>query len=347
MTHQSRTQSRHNDSILLTKILYGVAVGDALGFPYQFINRRTRLQNPVLDMGISRNEQNKQTKLTEDLIGLWSDDTSLTLCLAESLAIGYDLRDQAERIIAWHKHGYLSAVEHAFDVGRQTRRALYHLHKILPTVTDDYLKNLHNDQDIDANGNGALMRILPLILHIYHLDIQTQFGIVREAVALTHPHIRNYLSCLLYLRIAQKLIDGMDAPKAVSEAQEDVRHLINGMNLDPEDRQELDKVLNIGPNQGVIDPIFSERKDYISSSGYVIDSLVAALWCLLNSADYRQTVLKAVNLGDDTDSVAAIAGGLAALIYGHESIPAEWIVSLKKPEHFLRIITLYEVRENG
>lgn len=330
----------------ISKILYGVAVGDALGFPYQFRGRRTRIKQPVLDMGISQSSLGKVEKLGDSDLGLWSDDTSLSLCLAESLAQGYKLKDMAERFIQWLDQGYLSAEDEAFDVGNQSIVAIWELKAIL--AKEDYTKlsqRIH-EAKVTANGNGALMRILPLIIHIYHLELADQYKIVEEVSALTHPHIRSVICCCLYLLVAEKLIDELGLAEAVEQSQSELRNFLAtplfAGKLDREDEQQLFRLLNKDLSRGIIDPDQWDQDDYIRSDGYVVSSLEAALWCLLNSSNYKDTVLQAVNLGDDTDTVAAIAGGLAALHYGYEAIPAEWIAQLKKPELFTRIVGLWD-----
>lgn len=345
----------------VSKIVYGVAIGDAIGFPYQFIGRQTRKLQPVIDMGISQGLGGKQHKVDESLMGLWSDDASLTLCLAESLSLGYDLQDMSSRFVRWLEDGYLSAQDDAFDVGHQTWKAIAELKNILSKGDLQLLGQRMHRPSVTANGNGALMRILPLVCYLYHKPVAEQYQIVQEVSALTHPHIRSVLCCFLYLRIAERLIDKVGLTEAVRESQKEVKDFIeselsNGLDsqhtriatpqhhklIDSEDLEQLYRLLNNNMSQGTADPDAWEQDDYIRSDGYVISSLEAALWCLLNSSNYKETVLKAVNLGDDTDTVAAIAGGLAALHYGYDSIPREWIRSLKKPEIFERIVKLYE-----
>lgn len=335
-----------NKAQTIKKILYGVAVGDALGFPYQFKPRQIRKRQPVLDMGISQDSRGKVEKQSDFYLGLWSDDASLTLCLAESLAQGYSLEDMAERFIKWLDEGYLSAMDEAFDVGHQTTAAIWELKAILATEDYQKLSQMIRQNKVSANGNGALMRILPLIVHIYGMELAEQYKIVEEASALTHPHIRSVICCLLYLLIAEKLIDELGLAEAIEQSQTELRKYLASTlftgKLDAEDKQQLFRLLNKDLSQGIIDPDAWDQDDYISSDGYVVSSLEAALWCLLNADNYKDTVLQAVNLGDDTDTVAAIAGGLAALHYGYEAIPAEWIDVLKKPELFTRIIGLWD-----
>lgn len=176
---------------VMRSILFGVAVGDALGFPAQFEPRSERKKRPVVGMGQYRNEYGQIQSWGNDRTGLWSDDTSLTLCLAESLLGGFDLKDQAEKFVAWLDEGYLSAQDDAFDVGTQTARSLAGVRKILREDDPDRLEDLANDSDEHSNGNGSLMRILPLVICIEDRDPYQQFELVRKASALTHPHIRS------------------------------------------------------------------------------------------------------------------------------------------------------------
>jgi len=168
-------------------VLYGIATGDALGFPAQFAPRSDRDQCPVTGMGQYRDESGQTCSWGDDLTGLWSDDTSLTLCLAESLASGFDLKDQAERFVAWLDEGYLSARESAFDVGYQTIESLAKVRSILARGDYPLLESLPCDADERSNGNGSLMRILPLVLHIKGMPVRQQFDLASKASA---PPIR-------------------------------------------------------------------------------------------------------------------------------------------------------------
>jgi ADP-ribosylglycohydrolase len=295
----------------------------------------------VIDMGVSRDAYGIEHRLPESKIGLWSDDTSLTLCLAESLARGYDLKDMAERFCAWYYDGYLSARDHAFDIGRQTGIAIPRLRAILAGGVTDKLSRLGGEQSEEANGNGALMRILPLIAYIYHKETGEQLRITGEVASLTHPHIRSTLCCLWYLKYAEKLIDGEDKHEAVTATQREITAMLGRTSCSGRDRRELRLLLEGELSRGETDPARRDEPDYIHSDGYVVHTLEAAMWCLLNHSNYRDTVLAAVNLGDDTDTVAAVAGGLAGILYSYEGIPENWIRNLKKPDVFERIAGLY------
>lgn len=321
-------------SKLLTALLMGIAVGDALGFPAQFEPRTERKKRPVVDMGRYRDEYGQLRSWGEGLTGLWSDDTSLTLCLAESLLIGFNLKDQAEKFVAWLDQGYLSARDRAFDVGMQTAESLTGVRAILQSGRYDELDNLAGDADEQSNGNGSLMRILPLLMFIKGFDPRYQFELVRKASALTHPHIRSALCCFLYLRMAQHIIALTDKFTSFQKARRETLELMDSLNCADTEYKALQRLLHADLGKLL--------EAEIDSGGYVVSSLEASIWCLLTTDCYREAVLKAVNLGDDSDTTGAITGGLTALLYGLDSIPPNWIAQLKKPELFEDLISRYE-----
>jgi len=326
-------------SEMMKAILYGVAVGDALGFPVQFQSRSARKRMPVTGMGTYLKPDGSEGRFDEDETGLWSDDTSLTLCLAESLLNGFDLKDQAERFVAWLYKSYLSALDEAFDVGHTTSVSLAKVKRILERGDCSLLQGLGDNMDAFSNGNGSLMRILPLLIAAQDLDMDFSFETIWQASALTHPHIRAAFACYYYLMFARALTEGTDKRKAMYIASLQTMAVMEGQVLPQGEKGVFERLL-----LGTID---KEEEDDIRSDGYVISSLEASIWCLLNTESYSEAVLRAVNLGGDTDTTGAITGGLAALLYGFESIPQEWIKALKKPHLFERILKGYRDRERG
>ncbi len=309
---------------ILHIIHLGIAVGDALGFPVQFEPRSERELRPVVGMGQYMNEYGLVCSWSSELSGLWSDDTSLTLCLAESLQSGFDLKDQAEKFIAWLDDGYLSARSRAFDVGIQTTESLAIVRSILHSGKFDELENLASDADEWSNGNGSLMRILPLVLYNRGKEPAQQFELIRKASSLTHPHIRSALCCFLYLKMAEYIIDHIDKFSAYQTAKQDTLDIMAFHNCAEAEYKALQRLL--------YSDVWKLKEADIDSGGYVVSSLEASIWCLLTTHRFSDAVLKAVNLGDDTDTTGAITGGLAALLYGEDSIPKDWIALLKKPE---------------
>ena len=296
--------------------LLGHAVGDALGVPVEFSQRATRQANPVTGMlGYGTHHQPP---------GTWSDDASLTFCLAESLAAHPELdeEDLAERLTQWLEAGYWAAHGKAFDVGIATRQALGRL------LRGDAPASAGGTGEQD-NGNGALMRLLPLVFHqtfqpalpATPADLAAQLTLTHRAARLTHGHPRSSLGCWLYLTVARHLLAGAAPAEAYAAMRTDAATLLS--------RAEPPFAVEAAAYEAVLNgalPGLTER--HVHSSGYVVHTLEAALWCLLTETTYAATVLKAVNLGDDTDTTAAVAGGLAGLAYGEAAIPAEWRAGL-------------------
>jgi ADP-ribosylglycohydrolase len=171
-----------------------------------------------------------------------------------------------------------------------------------------------------SNGNGSLMRILPLAVFLKDKKIEDRFSIIKDVSSLTHAHIRSVLACFIYLEFALQIIDGKDKHEALQYIRDTIPAFCMSHKL----------AIKVGEYD--ISPIEKYSRTEISSSGYVVSTLEASLWCIMNSNSYTEAVLKAVNLGEDTDTTGCVTGGLAALIFGYESIPSEWIAKLARRE---------------
>lgn len=286
--------------------LIGLAVGDALGVPVEFRNRAYLKINPVTDMlGFGTHDQPA---------GTWSDDSSLTFCLAESLCQGYDLKKLAGLFVAWKNAEKWTPRGVVFDIGIATREAINALESgVTPTLA--------GGKDEYSNGNGSLMRILPLAFHSIDQPVEKRFQLVKEVSSLTHAHIRSVLACFIYIEFAILLIRGESKKNAYKKAQLIVNQFLETQPIASQKEMDIfDRILK----QDI--SIFAE--DDIRSSGYVVSTLEASFWCLLKSETYSETVLKAVNLGEDTDTTGAVVGGLAGILYGSENIPEKWIKQL-------------------
>lgn len=292
----------------IKSIIFGVAVGDALGVPVEFSSRERLVEKPLTDMiGFGTYNLPK---------GTWSDDSTMTFCLAESLLDDeFDLKKLSNRFINWVDWGYWTPYGQLFDIGNTTRKAIDNLRTI------DNPENAGGSHEAD-NGNGSLMRILPLILYIGKLPIPHTYSIIKSVSSLTHRHERSVNACFYYLTFARYIILGY--------SKESAYQLTNATVLNEfKERQTVDKEFNEFKN--ILEGNLSNFPiSKIRGSGYVIHSLEASLWCLLNSNSYKEAVLKAVNLGEDTDTTAAITGGISALSFGYSSIPIEWVESLAK-----------------
>lgn len=301
----------------LVAAFLGFALGDALGVPYEFRSREQMHNDPCTTMTGYR--AHKQAP------GTWSDDTSLAMCLAASLAEGdYDIKDIARKCIAWRDESYWTARGEVFGIGKTTSASLSRLKEKLDSG-DKFALFAQTEENIEMeNGNGSLMRILPLLFHLKEDTIKNQWEKVREVSALTHRHIRAHMCCLIYLRVGEMIFNGKTIQDGYDLMREDIRVFWDEIAYPEQERAIL---------SGLITDDISERKQpEIGSSGYVVDSLEAALWCLLTTTDYQSAVLKAVNLGGDTDTIAALTGGLAGLHYGLDALPAAWLEVLARRE---------------
>jgi ADP-ribosylglycohydrolase len=179
----------------LKDIIYGVCVGDALGVPVEFDSRENLKKNPVKNM--------REGGIHEQQRGTWSDDSSLTLCLAESIIEGYNLQNLASKFIAWEQEAYWTARGEVFDIGNTTRQSIEYLKRgIDPSLSG-------GNQEID-NGNGSLMRILPLVILTKDLTIHERFNLVKEVSSITHAHNRSVIACFYYLEFALEIINGLN-----------------------------------------------------------------------------------------------------------------------------------------
>lgn len=256
--------------------VYGLAVGDALGVPVEFKARDSFTVTNMLAYG-----SHNQPK------GTWSDDTSMTLatCYSIQQTGGINPSDLKEQFRNWLYEKQFTATGEVFDVGFTTGRAI---------------RKGYGDNRENANGNGSLMRILPLAFVDGVTDSQ-----IAKVSALTHAHDTSCVACIIYVHIAQNLLAGQTILEAVKHAVSPTSQFANLLD------------------------IHTLPRDEIQSSGYVVDSLEAAIWCLATTDSYQDCVLKAVNLGRDTDTIGAIAGGLAGILYGYDAIPAQWIADLQ------------------
>lgn len=270
--------------------IMGLIVGDALGVPTEFKKRDTYKITGITGFGTHNQPP-----------GTWSDDSSMTLATIESVGRlkKIDLSDIMRNFYRWLYEGEFTPYGKVFDVGGATRRAI---EKYAAGVS---IKEC-GGKKITDNGNGSLMRILPLAF------VKGDYKLVGDVAVLTHRHGISTKACVLYVSAADKIVRGVSFEKILAEMCSDSWSTTIG----------LRDVRGIG------------RED-VKSTGYVVDTLEAVLWCLYNTDNYRDCVLTAVNLGDDTDTVAAVAGGLAGLMYGcggKKGIPKEWISQIARKE---------------
>lgn len=238
--------------------------------------------------------------------GTWSDDSSMTLATIESLmaANGYNKRDMAKKFVAWMECAHYTPGGVTFDVGMTTRQALLLGHGLTSEL---------------SNGNGSLMRMAPLALWKGATD-----EIIESASGITHAHPRSVLGCLLYCDIIRALTKRATVPEAIEIALD--------KRAEYPEIEQYKRLARLG----------ELKESDIESSGYIVHTLEAALWCAIATDRYRDCVLKAVNLGRDTDTVAAVAGSIAGVIYGLAGIPKTWIAALKRGNYVVETANFFE-----
>ncbi|MFQ6602268.1 O-acetyl-ADP-ribose deacetylase [Flavobacterium sp. C3NV] len=288
--------------------LFGLAVGDALGVPVEFYSRTHLKENPVSEMtGFGTHYQPA---------GTWSDDSSLAFCLAESLCTGYDLSDIARNFVKWYSTELWTPHGKVFDIGIATRNAIHNIGK-------GHQPELCGGFEEKDNGNGSLMRILPLVFYLQNeRDIEAIYKKVKDVSSITHAHFRSVFACFIYVVYCLEILNGSDKIEAYKNMQKIVSGFLGDKQFNPIEIQLFDRILK----NNIAD--YSENE--IESSGYVLHSLEASFWCFLNFNTYEGSVLKAVNLGGDTDTTAAITGGLAGMYCGIDNIPQKWISTLAR-----------------
>jgi len=288
--------------------IMGVCIGDALGVPVEFKKREDLKRSPVTKMleYMSWNQPK----------GTWSDDSSLTLCLAEELTKGYDLESIGQSFVKWNKYGHWTAHGRLFDIGGTTRHALA---RLIKGESAKFSGNIFEED----NGNGSLMRILPLAFYLEN-DIQKLYLTVKEVSAITHGHFRSVFACFIYVIFTIQLLKGKSKREAYAYTQKIALDYSEEQGFNPNEIELFRRILKNDVSQ--------YPEDEIKSGGYVLHSLEASLWCFLNSESYSEAVLKAVNLGEDTDTTGAITGGIAGIYYGYEGIPQEWIAELARKD---------------
>ena len=259
----------------LRDVMYGAAVGDALGVPYEF-----RGAGAFTCTGMASGGAHNQPT------GTFSDDTSMLLATCDSIRETgrIDVDDMRKRFNDWVLHGEYAVNHVVFDVGGTVSAAL-----TLGVGRDD----------VRSNGNGSLMRIAPLAFTDASDDD------VRAVSAITHAHRISTESCVCFVGLLRGLLAGESWKKA------------------------LERNIPAGEEFAFLHDVASRPVSEVRGTGFVLDTLGAFVWCLANTDSYAECVRAAVNLGDDTDTTACVAGALAGAVYGYDAIPAEWLAVLR------------------
>ena len=304
--------------------IMGVVVGDALGLPVQFSYREELEEKPVTEM-IGHGVFNMP-------VGSWSDDSSLTLATLSSIneLNRIDTEDIMKRFVRWYDDGEYTPFGYAYDIGYTCEMAICKYKE-----THDH-KTCGLD-DERSNGNGSLMRIMPACLYVYEKVMDSDMTeeqaveLIHEVSALTHAHLRSQIACGIYYFLVKSILN--HAGTLRERLQEGINDAMNYYRKDIRNLVQVafyHRLMNL-------EEFKDSPSDMIKSGGYVVETIEAAVWCLLNTDNLKDCLLKAVNLGYDTDTVAAGAGGLAGLYYGFSCIPEEWLDKIQKKYWIKRI----------
>ena len=281
--------------------LIGFACADAMGVPIEFTSRAAHILKPLTEM-VGYGSHSVPA-------GTWSDDTSMTIATMDSIrekeTIDYD--DIMNKYCEWAKKSKYTATDRLFDIGIGTRKAIasYYFHKT--SAIDSGGKDEH------SNGNGSLMRMLPIVYYGFynHIEEPELTTLINSYSSLTHGHSISKLGCHIYYDFMKDLLEGKSKEEAFQNLQ---NHSYD--QYDEESREKYSRILD--------GSLKDAEEKTISSSGFVAHTLEACLWTILRTDNYEDAVVKAINLGDDTDTVGAITGSMAGILYGRESIPKRW-----------------------
>jgi ADP-ribosyl-[dinitrogen reductase] hydrolase len=298
--------------------LLGLAVGDAVGTTLEFKEPGTF--TPITDM-VGGGPFNLQP-------GQWTDDTSMALCLAESLIIhkGFDPTDQMERYLRWYRDGYFSSTGYCFDIGSTVMKALQHFE-----ATGN---SFAGSKDVRSAGNGSIMRLAPVPM-FYASDFATAIVHAASSSYTTHA-ASTAVSAAQYLGgLIVGALRGESKETLLSSHYAPIPDYWDHTFLVPE-------IAEIAAGSFKV-----RHPPDIQGSGYVVKSLEAALWAFYNSHDFREGCLMAANLGNDADTTAAVYGQLAGAYYGENGIPLPWREKLAKRELITAMADkLYDLAQN-
>lgn len=306
-----------NESDRLYGGIFGFCVGDMLGVPVEFSSRQERKNDEIKEL--------RAYGTYNQPFGTWSDDTSLMLCLIDAINRGFTIENLANNFISFYKDGLFTPHGEVFDIGVSTQNAI---EKMINGINPIECGGKCEDE----NGNGSLMRILPIAFLQKKCGIDNTIKMVEDVSSLTHLHDRSKLACIFYVELASQLIENKNKKDAYNSVIEFVK--TNCKYRYFEEFKYFDNILN--------KRIINMSENQIKSTGYVIDTLEAVLWLFMNFDSYEQMVLGAVNLGGDTDTIAAIVGGLAGIYYGFSKIPNKWIQTICRKKEIKEMISNFE-----
>lgn len=278
--------------------IYGALLGDACGCPYEFKAPENLPAFEHIDMTPPPGFKRSWKSIP---VGTYTDDGAQALILLETLLSGKELLPTLRaKLLAWLGGGYMSVDNVTFDSGMQTKHALMYC--------DDIADVARQLSEPTHSGNGSLMRSIPVALVAKDLSEAMTLGAKHSLV--THPNVRSQMTCAIYCGIAYEMLQGKEADEVVDEI------ILKAILLRPNATEEIQLIAE------------SEQKEP-TGTGYVVDALWSALYALRKGETFKDVIKYAIELGNDTDTTACIAGGLAGIKFGYEGLPQDWLDLLR------------------
>lgn len=318
-----RQQNYSKDSLM------GFATGDALGVPVEFCLKEQVRKIGLKEMVGNDTPLNFKSRWSEYIpSGSWSDDTSMLISSMDSIiqmkgTIHYE--DIMKKFMEWRYEAKYTSIDMTFGVGGIISKALANYQKGMSPLEC-------GGKGTWDNGNGSLMRILPFSLYCIKKDMALEETIefIGKASALTHSHDISKMSCVMYTEYLRNICISHNAKVAFREM----------IKIDYKKYFSEEAVF---AHRRLLTPVFAFISgEFINSSGYVVDTLEAVLYSVMNTNNYEEAVLTAINLGYDTDTVAGITGSIAGILYGYENIPERWICKLRKRDYLEGLAETFE-----
>lgn len=303
----------------------GLVIGDAMGVPIEFCTREDLIKNPVTKMMEYGSHDVPK--------GSWSDDSSMVLATIDAIIEdkSIDCNTIANNFLQWIKTSKYTSCNRAFDVGRTCLRAISRFES-----HENVAQNCGGKSEMD-NGNGSLMRMLPLIYYCVSKNMTEDeiYETTKKVSSITHGHDISIMSCFIYVMYGIYLLKY----NSLQYAYEEIKRINYNKYFSSKVVEKFYRILECDIKLFILEDI--------KSTGYVVDTLEATLWVLLNSNSYNQAIIGAINLGDDTDTMGACVGGLAGIYYGLEMINEEWKNNLLKYDYIVDMCNKYNVVINS
>ncbi len=305
---------------VISNSLIGFVVGDAIGVSIEFEDREKLMKSPVTSMqGFGSYDVPE---------GVWSDDTAMTLATMDSIikCNDIDCNDIADRFCNWLNNAEYTATNEVFDIGITTKYALMRYWEDKSDATKC------GGTSIIENGNGSLMRMLPIALYCYYKKIKQEeiFNIIKNVSSITHAHEISIMGCYIYVRYILYILNEKDKLASYNM----IKSIDYSVYFSKETIEQYNRLLNLNIRELKIDDI--------DSTGYVVSTLESVLWIILNCDSYSQSIIGAINLGGDTDTIGAITGSIAGIIYGYNSIPKKWLEKMKRLDYLENMSETFE-----